>query len=127
MISNIFWIIFICSIIVLISVSFVKGRFDFNLFNNAAIIDFVNIEQNKDLDIILSKDIDSTNSIIQKNLDTKDIDKPSKIISSDDDLMKVDQKIINNKIHELDSLIEESESEKDIKNLKNKKQKSNFI
>jgi len=40
LLSNIFLIIIVCSILVFSSVSFAKGRFDFNLFNNYEI--FIN-------------------------------------------------------------------------------------
>ena len=41
--------------------------------------------------------------------------------------MKADQEIINQKFNKEESLIKESQSNKDIKILQNKKPKSNFI
>ena len=127
LLSNIFLIIILGSILVFTSVSFAKGRFDFKLFNNSEINDIVKVDQNKDLDIITSKDIDSQNSKIKKNLETKEIDKSTKISSLDNDLKKADEKIINKKIDKQDTSIKESESRKDIKILQNKKPKSYFI
>ena len=64
LLSNIFLIIILGSILVFISVSFVKGRFDFNLFNNSDINDIVKVDQNKAPDISILKDIDSSLSLI---------------------------------------------------------------
>ena len=120
-------IIILGSILVFISVSFVKGRFDFNLFNNSDINDIVKVDQNKAPDITILKDIDSNNSTIQKNIETKDLAKSTKISSLDDNLMKADEKTINKKIGKQDTPIKEIESNKDLKILQNKKPKSNFI
>ena len=127
LLSNIFLIIILGSILVFTSVSFAKGRFDFNLFNNSEINDIVNVYQNKALDIPRLKDTDSTNSTNQKNLETKDSDKSTKISSLDDNLKNADEKTINKKIDKQDTAIKESEGNKDIKILQNKKPKSNFI
>ena len=69
--SKIFLIIILGSLLVFTSVSFAKGRFDFKLFYNSEINDIVKVDQNKALDVINLKDTDSTNSTIQKNLETK--------------------------------------------------------
>jgi len=127
LLSNIFLIIILGSILVFTSVSFAKGRFDFNLFNNSEINDIVKVDQNKAPDISILKDIDSTNSTIKKNIETKDFDKLTKINALDDDLKKADGEIINKKIDKQDTSIKESESNKDIKILQNKKPRSNFI
>ena len=127
LLSNIFLIIILGSILVFTSVSFAKGRFDFNLFNNSEINDIVKVDQKKAPDISILKDIDSTNSTIQKNLEKKDLDKSTKISLLDDDLKKADGKIINKKIDKQDTSIIESERNKNIKILQNKKPKSNFI
>ena len=127
LLSNIFLIIILCSILVFTSISFAKGRFDFNFFNSASIIGIEEEKENKSLNISEYKDIDSINSIDNKNLDKKDLDKSNKINSLDDDFIKEDQKIINKKIDNPKSLITESESNKDNKLLPNQKPKSNFI
>ena len=74
-----------------------------------------------------SKKLESKNSPIQKNLETKDLDKSTEVSSLDDDSNEEDEKIINRKIEKEDTLNKESESNKDIKILQNKKPKSNFI
>ena len=71
--------------------------------------------------------IDTIVSNVQEDLDTKDLEKSNEIKSVDDDLGKIDQKIINKKIDKQEFLIKEGESKKDIQVLQNKKQKSNFI
>ena len=124
LLSNIFIIIFLGSILVFSSVEFVKGRFDFNLFNKSAIIDIVKVEENKALNISLFEDTDSNNPNTNKNLETKELEEVNLL---DDDLINEDEKIINQKIDKQDSLIKESQPNKDIKNLQNKKKKSNFI
>tara|TARA_Y100001968_G_scaffold26471_1_gene20617 strand:+ start:451 stop:1014 length:564 start_codon:yes stop_codon:yes gene_type:complete len=127
LLSNIFIIIILCSILVFTSVSFVKGRFDFNLFANPGSNNIFKVDENKALNTSILKDIDSTNSIIEKNLEIKDLDESNEISLLDDNLKQVDEKIINKKIDKEDSLIKENESHKDIKMLQNKKPKSNFI
>ena len=127
LLSNIFLIIVICSIVVFSSIAFVKGRLDFNLFNNSETKDILKVDENKPLNISILDDMDSTNSIIQKNLEKKDLDKSNKINSLDDDLKKADEEIIKKKIDKEDNSIKEIESNKDIKILQNKKPKSNFI
>ena len=127
LLSNIFIIIILGTVLVFTSASFAKGRFELNLFSNSSIIDIVEVEENNSLDIVLIKDIDSTNSIKQTNIETKDLDKLNEISSLDDDLNEEDEEIINKQIDKEDNSIIESESNKDIKILQNKIQKSNFI
>ena len=127
LLSNIFIIIILGTVLVFTSVSFAKGRFYFDLFSNSSIVDVVEVEENNSLDIVVLEDIDSTNSTNPKNLETIKLDKSNKISSLDDDLNEEDEKIINKKIEKEDTLIKESESNKDIKILQNKKPKSNFI
>ena len=67
------------------------------------------------------------NSTIQKNIETKDLAKSTKISSLDDNLKKADEKTIKKKIDKQDTAIKESEGNKDIKILQNKKPKTNFI
>ena len=127
LLSNVFLTIILCSIIVYTSVSFAKGRLNLNLFNNFGINEIVNIDKTKDINIISHEEIESTNLLIQQNLDEIDLDKSIKSNSLDDDLNKADEIIINEKIDKQDSSKIESESNKDIKILENKKVKSNII
>ena len=122
LLSNIFIIIILCSVLVFTSVSFAKGRFDFNLFNKSAILDIVEVEKNNSLETSELEDTDPTNSSIQQNIDLKDLDKSNQIKSLDEDLMKVDKKIDRQ-----NSSAIESQSKKDFKILQNNKPKSNFI
>ena len=125
--SNIFLIIIACSMLVFTSVSFAKGRFDLNLFSGSAIIDVVEVKENNALDISELNDVDAKNLTIQENIDKKDLNKKNEINSLDDDLMKVDQKKINKEIEKQEDLKIESQSNKNIEILENKKPKSNFI
>ena len=118
LLSNIFILLLLCSVIVFTSVSFAKGRFDFNLFNKSAILDIVEVEKNNSLETSELENIDPTNSSIQQNIDSKDLDKLNQFNSLDEDLMKVDKQ---------NSSTIESQSKKDIKILQNNKPKSNFI
>ena len=127
LLSNIFLIITLGSILVFTSVSFAKGRFDFNLFNNSGINDVVNVGENKALNIINLKDMDSENSIIQKEIEDKELDKSNIISSLDDNLKQADENIINKKIDIQEPSIKVVEGNKDIQILPTKKPKSNFI
>ena len=127
LLANIFLIIILGSIFVFTSVSFAKGRFDLNLFNNFATSEILNVGDNKALSISALKDINSTKEIIQQNPEKKELDTSNIINSLDDDLKKEDEKIINKKIDKQDNSIKEGESSNDIKILKNKSTKSNFI
>ena len=124
LLSNIFIIIVVGSILVFTSASFSKGRFDFTLFNKFTIKDIAKVEENKDTNISLFEDIDNTKPIIQQKFEIEDLDK---INSLDYDSPESDQKIINQIIDNQDILIEEDQSKKDIKIVQNKKLKSNFI
>ena len=127
LLSNVFIIIILGSILVFTSVSFAKGRFDFNLFNNFATNDIVNVDKNEALNISNLNDMDSMNEIIEQNIEKKDLDKSNAINSLESDLKKEDEKIINKKIDKQDTSIKENESNKDNEILQNKKPKSNFI
>ncbi|WP_269616271.1 hypothetical protein [Prochlorococcus marinus] len=124
LLSNIFIVIVICSILVFTSILFSKGRFNFDLYSNSVLTDNLKVEENKSLNISVINDIGSTNSKNKQTLETKDLDKISPL---GDDLIKVDEKIINQKIDKQDSLIKENQTNKDIKISQNKKPKSNFI
>ena len=127
LLSNIFIIIILGAIFVFSSISFVKGRFDYNLFNNFEINNFVNVDEDKAIDISSLRDMDSMNSSRKQNLETKDLDQSNEIYSLDYDLNKTDEKIINKKIDTQDASLQESESNEEMKTLQNEKQKSNFI
>ncbi len=127
LLSNIFWIIILGSILVFTSLSFEKGRFDFALFSNYDIKDIAEVQRDKDLDMSKLESIDSINLTIQQNIDIKELDKPTKINSLDDDLIKTDQKIKTKKIDKQDSSLIETQKNIDVGILQNKKPKSNFI
>ena len=127
LLSNIFIIFILGSLLVFTSVSFAKGRFELNLYSNSEIIDVVEVEENNTLDISELNDVDAKNLTIQENIDKKDLNKTNEVNSLDDDLMKLDQKKTNKEIDKQEGLRIESQSNKNIEILKNKKPKSNFI
>ena len=127
LLSNIFLIILLGSIFVFTSLSFVKGKFNFNLFNNFETNEIINFDKNKSLNMTTLKNMDSTNATIKQNIEKKDLDKSNKVSSLGDDLKKADEKIINKKIDKKDPSVKLNERNKDIKTLQNKKPKSNFI
>ena len=120
LLSKIFIIIILGSIIVFTSVSFSKGRFTINLLNNSQIIDNEKVELNEDINIIELSEIELMNTPLKENIDTKDLVNKNEI---DDDLIKLNHQ----RIDEKDSFKKESKSNKEIKILQNKKLKSNFI
>ena len=120
LLSNIFLIVILGSILVFISLNFAKGRFDFNLFNEVVIQDNLTVDQN----IIKLNNIDSIDEKLQKDIDSKDLDAMN---SFDNDLINEDQIIKNDEIGKKEIFIKESERKIDIQNLQKKKQKSNFI
>ena len=69
LLSNIFIIIIISSILVFTSLSFAKGRFNFNLFNTYFVNDIVKVEDNNFLKRNQLKDLDSINSENENNLE----------------------------------------------------------
>ena len=120
LLSKLFIIIILGSIIVFTSVSFSKGRFAINLLNNSQIIDNEKVELNEDINIIELSEIELMNTPLKENIDTKDLVNKNEI---DDDLIKLNHQ----RIDEKDSFKKESKSNKEIKILQNKKLKSNFI
>ncbi len=127
LLSNIFLILIACSILVFTSISFAKGRFDFNFLNKYATIDVVRELEEKAIKNTPISALDSNDSKTQERPYTKDLAKPNKIDSLDDDLIKSNKKVINKKIEKQETLIKEIESNEEIKILRNKKAKSNFI
>ena len=97
LLSNIFIIFILGSLLVFTSVSFAKGRFDLHLFSSSEIIDVVEVEENNALDISEFNDVDTMNLTIQENIDKKEV------------------------------VIKDKEKNTDIKISANKKSKSNFI
>ena len=127
LLSNIFIIIIISSILVFTSLSFAKGRFNFNLFNTYFVNDIVKVEDNNLLKINQIKDLDSMNSINQQNLEIKQLDQKNNKISSDEIQINLDQKTATKDIDKEDSSIKDKENNRDIKISEKKKSKSNFI
>ena len=125
--TNIFIILIISSMLVFASISFAKGRLNFNSFNTSLVND---IEKVEDINLVERSNLNSfetKNSELKQVPDLTDFDKIETIDSLDDFQNNADQELINNKIDQQENVIRENESEKVIKNIENKKSKSNFI
>ena len=124
LLSNIFIIIIISSILVFTSLSLEKGRFNFELFNTSLIKDSVKVADNKVLKTTQLKELDSMNYENKLNLEINQLDKTN---SLDDNKINSDQKTIPSETNQKETLIKEKENNIDIKILENKRSKSNFI
>ena len=127
LLSNIFLIIIIGSILVFTSLSVVKGRFNINLLNNSMIENIGSVEVNKvsSINELGTKDTMKEETNLKLNLN--ETDKYNKIKISDKNTIDIDQKNKNNKIDEKNNLIEDVVTSKNIENVKIKKSKSNFF
>ena len=125
LVSNIFIIIIISSILVFTSLSFAKGRFNFNLFNASSINDIVKVEDN--MVVKSSQPNASASEISEKNVEINELDQTNNINLLDDTQINSDQKIINTEIEKKESIIKNKKTNIDIKIVENKKSKSNFI
>ncbi len=127
LLSNIFIIIIISSILVFTSLSLSKGRLSFDSFNTSLISNIVKFEDNKVSEDINVTASDSVNSENEESLAIKKSDKITNINSLDDNPTNLDQKVITSKIEKEDRVMEDNETNKDIKIIENKRSKSNFI
>ncbi len=127
LLSNIFIILIASSLLVFTSLSFVKGRFDFDFFNASLVKEIVKVEDNTVLETTDLNDLDSRIAENQNNIDINELGKSNEINSLDNHQINLDQKTIANQINKEENRIKETKSNKDIKNLENKKSKSNFI
>ena len=127
LLSNIFTILIISSILVFTSLSLAKGRFNVDLFNTSLIKDEVKAEDKIVLKPSNLEASDSINSDNEKNINTKDLGEINKINSLNDNQDNLDQKKTINEIDKEESKLKETENHQDVLILKNKKSKSNFI
>ena len=118
LLSNIFIIIIISSLIVFTSISLVKGRFNFNLFNTSLTHDIVKIEGNNALRTSELNDLDSINPKNKQNI---------QINTLDDNQINSDQEIKNTKIDQHESFGKDEENNIGTKILEKKKSISNLI
>ena len=127
LISKIFIIIIISSILVFTSLSISKGRFNLNLFNTSLIEDIVKVEENRIIETNQLADIDSINSKNVKNLEINEFDKTNNLNSKNDNQINLDKELKTTENDKQESLIKDNENKIDVKVLENKKSKSNFI
>ena len=127
LLSNIFIIIILGSILVFTSLSFVKGKFDFNLFNTSSINDILNVEDGKILNINNLNDLDSLNYEFKEENDNYDLDETNNVNSADDNKLNLEQEIIIDKLDDQGIKMNDIPTKEDIEVLKSNKSKSNFI
>ena len=127
LLSNIFAILIISSILVFTSLSFAKGRFNFDLFQTSSVKDVVKVEENMGLKPINSKVSDAINSDNEKNIDINRSAKVNSMNSLNDNQENSNQKKITNKIVTENSRLKETENTQDVRIVKIKKSKSNFF
>ena len=127
LLSNIFIVIIISSLLVFTSLSFAKGRFHLNLFNTSLINEITQATDNNVLKTTQLTDLDSLDLENEQNLEIEELETKNNMISLDDNQIKSDQKTITTEIDKKEVLIKDKENNTDIKILENKKSKSNFI
>ena len=127
LLSNIFIIIIISSILVFTSLSLVKGRFNFNILNTSLIQDIVKVEDNMVIKTTQLKDLDSVNFENEQNLEINQLDQKNNIRSLGENQVNSDEKKITTESDKQISVIKDKENNKNIQISKNKKSKSNFI
>ena len=125
LLSNIFFVIIIGSILVFTSLSFVKGRIDLNLFNTSMVKSIVKVEENISINQNILQDKDS--SEIEKNIVTDKTIKSSERDLSDDLEITLDKNVLNTKIYNQETPEKDLKDSKDITLLKKNKPKSNFF
>tara|TARA_Y100001968_G_scaffold235750_1_gene218954 strand:- start:171 stop:743 length:573 start_codon:yes stop_codon:yes gene_type:complete len=130
LLSNIFFILIISSILVFTSLSFVRGKFNLDIFNTFSISDNIKIKNNNDLNTF---NLETNNLVVlddndyedSQGLDINELDKENNINSLNDIQNNLEDQKIANSTEKQEIRIKEEESNKDIKNLRNNK--SNFI
>jgi len=127
LLSNIFIVIIISSLLVFTSLSFAKGRFNLNLFNTSLTNEIIQATDNNVMKTTQLTDLDSLDLENEQNLEIEELETKNNMISLDDNQIKSDQKTITTEIDKKEVLIKDKENNTDIRILENKKSKSNFI
>ena len=127
LLSNIFIVIIISSLLVFTSLSFAKGRFNLNLFNTSLTNEIIQATDNNVMKTNQLTDLDSLDLENEQNLEIEELETKNNMISLDDNQIKSDQKTITTEIDKKEVLIKDKENNTDIRILENKKSKSNFI
>tara|TARA_X000000368_G_C22876148_1_gene643142 strand:+ start:116 stop:679 length:564 start_codon:yes stop_codon:yes gene_type:complete len=127
LLSNIFLIIIIGSLLVFTSLSFVRGRFDFDLLNVSVTNNIVEVVDNKMINTSDENVMETRNSKMQENLDISEAGEINNQKSLDTKQINSDKEIKTNEMNKQDYKINDIKIKKDTKKLENKKSKSNFI
>ena len=127
LLSNIFFIIIISSLLVFTSLSFAKGRFNFNLFNNYLNEDIVKIEVNKVVETNDIKALDSISNEGEQDFEKNELEKKNNLNSFEDNQIVSDEEARTNETDKKEIIIKNNQTNKDIKISEKSKSKSNFI
>ncbi len=127
LLSNIFLVLIIGSILVFTSYSLSKGRINLNLFNTSFVNPIVNVEENRLINENHSEDIDKESSENEKTPVTDKKIKSSKIDLSDNLKIELKKNTLSTEIHQKEIKENVLKSTNDIKSLKKNKSKSNFL
>ena len=127
LLSNIFIVIIISSILVFTSLSFAKGRFNLNLFNTSLINYSAKVKDNNALKNNHLNDLESLDFENEQNFQIDELEKNNDMISLEDNQINSDQKTKTNELDKKEVVIKDKGKNTDIKVLENKKSKSNFI
>ena len=127
LLSNIFIVIIISSLMVFTSLSFAKGRFNLNLFNTSLTNEIIQATDNNVMKTNQLTDLDSLDLENEQNLEIEELETKNNMISLDENQIKSDQKTITTEIDKKEVLIKDKENNTNIRILENKKSKSNFI
>jgi len=126
-ISKIFLIFIIGSLLVFISISLVNGRFDFDIFNNSLSNETLKVEVDKYSNTSDSSDSDDIKVEIQTDNNNASIDKSNIKQLSNELTVNDEQKLLNTKVDKQENKNQNIESSKYPRILPKKKSKSNFL
>ena len=125
LLSNIGIVIMISSLLVFTSLSFAKGILNFSLPKSDLINAIVKVDDNNILKITQLNDLDSIDNEIEENIEINELEKINKIGFLDDDNSNSDSEITNTDNNEKEIILKDDQN--NMKILKNKESKSNFI
>ena len=125
LISNLFLILIISSLIVFSSIAFVKGQFNFDLFKTYSTEVLVEVQENVANENMKASDNDI--SYKEKELSMDEIIDSKNLDLSDNLEFNLNQELLDNETYKPNTKKEKIKSNKDLKILENKKPKSNFI
>ena len=130
LLSNIFLVIILSSLLIFTSLSFARGKFNLNILNTSLINFEVNNKYNKDLDNIILETgpLNNVDDVFTENEQSPyidELDHENNIDSLNENQNNTDQEIKLNEIYEQNINMKDDQNGKDITNVRNNK--SNFM